>query len=147
MTCKGKMAAACVPFVSANVWIFFHYLRYYVKFCLHIQQQNVKYKFIYCTMYLFSLGIGPNSWCTLYMGRTFQVSKGNFSGAYYTRWHIIIGKLQYAISSQSASVVYSASMSNRQLWELFVNISAEYTVLPDHDSMNKPSISVSSYHC
>ena len=37
-------------------------------------------------MYLFLLGIGSNSWCALYMGRrTFRVSKGNFSGAYYNR--------------------------------------------------------------
>ena len=96
MTFKGKMAALCFPCISVNVWIFFCYLRYCVKSCLNIHQQNVKYKFIYCTMYLFLLGIGPNSWCALYMGRrTFRVSKGNFSGAYYTRVRIIIGKLRY----------------------------------------------------
>ena len=47
-------------------------------------------------MYPFLLGIGPNSWCSLYMGRrSFRVSKGNFSGGYYTWVRIIIGKLQY----------------------------------------------------
>ena len=96
MTFKGKMATPCVPCISANMWIFVRYLRYCVKSCLNIQQQNVKYKFIYCTMYLFLLGIGSNSWCALYMGRrTFRVSKGNFSGAYYTWVRIIIGKLRY----------------------------------------------------
>ena len=102
MTFKGKMAAPCVPCISANMWIFVRYLRYCVKSCLNIQQQNVKYKFIYCTIYLFLLGIGSNSWCALYMGRrTFRVSKGNFSGAYYTWVHIIIGKLRYALASSS----------------------------------------------
>ena len=96
MTFKGKMAAPCVPCVSANMWIFSRYLRYCVKSCLNIQQQNVRYKFTCCTMYLFLLGIGSNSWCALYMGRrTFRVSKGNFSGAYYTWVRIIIGKLRY----------------------------------------------------
>ena len=81
------------------MWIFFRYLRYCVKSCLNIQQHNVKYKFIYCTIYLFLLGIGPNSWCVLYMGtRTFRVSKGNFSGAYYTWVRIIVGKLRYIVS-------------------------------------------------
>ena len=92
----AKMVAPSFPCVSANMWIFFRYLRYCVKSCLNIQQQNVKYKFIYCTMYLFLLGTGSNSWCALYMGRrTFRVSKGNFSGAYYTWVCIIIGKLRY----------------------------------------------------
>ena len=67
MTFKGKMAAPCVPCVSANMWIFFCYVRYCVKSCLNIQQQNVKYKFINYAMYLFLLGIGPNSWCALYI--------------------------------------------------------------------------------
>ena len=40
-----------------------------MKSCLNIKQKNVKYKFINYAMYLFLLGIGPNSWCALYMGR------------------------------------------------------------------------------
>ena len=56
----------------------------------------------------------------------------------------------YAISSWSASAGYSASMltedakvdssSTRQLIPSSVNISAGYPALPDHDSMNNPSI-------
>ena len=62
-----------------------------------------------------------------------------------------MGESGYAISSWSASAGYSASMltedakvdssSTRQLLPSSVNISAEYPALPDHDSMNNPSIS------
>ena len=61
-----------------------------------------------------------------------------------------MGESGYAISSWSASDGYSASMltedakvdssSTRQLLPSSVNISAEYPALPDHDSMNNPSI-------
>ena len=61
-----------------------------------------------------------------------------------------MGESGYAISSWSASAGYSASMltedakvdlsSTRQLLPSSVNISAEYPALPDHNSMNKPSI-------
>ena len=61
-----------------------------------------------------------------------------------------MGESGYAISSWSASAGYSASMltedakvdssSTRQLLPSSVNISAEYPALPDHDSMNNPSI-------
>ena len=63
-----------------------------------------------------------------------------------------MGESGYAISSWWASAGYSASMltegakvelsSTRQLWASSVNISAEYSVLPDHGSMNNPSIHV-----
>ena len=62
-----------------------------------------------------------------------------------------MGESGYAISSWSASAGYSASMltedakvdssSTRQLLPSSVNISAEYPALPDHDSMNNPSLS------
>ena len=62
-----------------------------------------------------------------------------------------MGESIYANSSWSASAGYSASMltedakvdssSTRQLLPSSVNISAEYPALPDHDSMNNPSIS------
>ena len=61
-----------------------------------------------------------------------------------------MGESGYANSSWSASAGYSASMltegakvdssSTRQLLPSSVNISAEYPALPDHDSMNNPSI-------
>ena len=61
-----------------------------------------------------------------------------------------VGESGYAISSWSASAGYSASMltrvakvdssSTRQLLAPSVNISAGYPALPDHDSMNNPSI-------
>ena len=61
-----------------------------------------------------------------------------------------MGESGYALSSWSASAGYSASMltedakvdssSTRQLLPSSVNISAEYPALPDHDSMNNPSI-------
>ena len=61
-----------------------------------------------------------------------------------------MGESGYANSSWSASARYSASMltedakvdssSTRQLLPSSVNISAEYPALPDHDSMNNPSI-------
>ena len=61
-----------------------------------------------------------------------------------------MGESGYAISSWSASAGYSASMltedakvdssSTRQLLRSSVNISAEYPALPDHDSMNNPSV-------
>ena len=61
-----------------------------------------------------------------------------------------MGESGYAISSWSASAGYSASMliedakvdssSTRQLLPSSVNISAEYPALPDHDSMNNPSV-------
>ena len=61
-----------------------------------------------------------------------------------------MGESGYAISSWSASAGYSASMltedakvdssSTRQLLPSSVNISAEYPALPDHDSMNNPSL-------
>ena len=63
-----------------------------------------------------------------------------------------MGESGYAISSWSASAGYSASMltedakvdssSTRQLLPSSVNIEAEYPALPDHDSMNNPSIFV-----
>ena len=61
-----------------------------------------------------------------------------------------MGESGYANSSWSASAGYSASMftedtkvdssSTRQLLPSSVNISAEYPALPDHDSMNNPSV-------
>ena len=61
-----------------------------------------------------------------------------------------MGESGYAISSWSASAGYSAwmltedakvdSSSTCQLLPSSVNISAEYPALPDHDSMNNPSI-------
>ena len=61
-----------------------------------------------------------------------------------------MGELGYAISSWSANAGYSASMLTkgakvdrsltRQLWAPSVNISAAYPTLPDHDSMNNPSV-------
>ena len=61
-----------------------------------------------------------------------------------------MGESGYAISSWSASAGYSASMltedakvdssSTRQLLPSSVNMSAEYPALPDHDSMNNPSV-------
>ena len=66
-----------------------------------------------------------------------------------------MGESGYAISSWSASAGYSASMltedakvdssSTRQLLPSSVNISAEYPALPDHDSMNNPSVHYSNY--
>ena len=63
-----------------------------------------------------------------------------------------MGESGYAISLWSASAGYSASMltedakvdssSTRQLLPSSVNISAEYPALPDHDSMNNPSLHV-----
>ena len=60
-----------------------------------------------------------------------------------------MGELGYAISSWLTSAVYSASMlaegakvdssSTCQLLAASVNISAEYAVVPDHNSMNNPS--------
>ena len=62
-----------------------------------------------------------------------------------------MGESGYAISSWSASAGYSASMltegakvdesKTRQILPSSVNISAEYPALPDHDSMNNPSVS------
>ena len=61
-----------------------------------------------------------------------------------------MGESGYANSSWSASAGYSASMLTedakvdssltRQLLPSSVNISAEYPALPDHDSMNNPSL-------
>ena len=61
-----------------------------------------------------------------------------------------MGESGYAFSSWSASAGYSASMltedakvdssSTHQLLPSSVNISAEYPALPDHDSMNNPSV-------
>ena len=66
-----------------------------------------------------------------------------------------MGESGYAISSWSASAGYSASMltedakvdssSTHQLLPSSVNISAEYPALPDHDSMNNPSVSAFIY--
>ena len=65
-----------------------------------------------------------------------------------------MGESGHAVSSWSASAGYSASMtedakvdssSTRQLLPSSVNISAEYPALPDHDSMNNPSISDSPF--
>ena len=63
-----------------------------------------------------------------------------------------MGESGNAISSWSASAGYSASMltedakvdssSTRQLLPSSVNISAEYSALPDHDSMHNPSLAV-----
>ena len=64
-----------------------------------------------------------------------------------------VGESVYAISSWSASAGYSASMltrvakvdssSTRQLLAPSVNISVGYPALPDHDSMNNPSVPLS----
>ena len=61
-----------------------------------------------------------------------------------------VGESGYGISSWSASAGYSSSMltivakvdssSTRQLLAPSVNISAGYPALPDHDSMNNPSV-------
>ena len=61
-----------------------------------------------------------------------------------------VGESGYAFSSWSASAGYSASMltedakvdssSTHQLLPSSVNISPEYPALPDHDSMNNPSL-------
>ena len=61
-----------------------------------------------------------------------------------------VGESCYSISSWSGSSGYSTSMltegaqvdssSTRQLWAPSVNISVEYPELPDHDSMNNPSV-------
>ena len=68
-----------------------------------------------------------------------------------------MGESGYANSSWSASAGYSASMltedakvdssSTRQLLPSSVNISAEYPALPDHDSMNNPSVHPRFYQC
>ena len=61
-----------------------------------------------------------------------------------------VGESGHSISSYSDSSRYSTSMltegarvdssSTRQLWAPSVNISVEYPELPDHDSMNNPSV-------
>ena len=65
-----------------------------------------------------------------------------------------VGESCYSISSWSGSSGYSTLMltegtrvdssSTRQLWSPSVNISVEYPELPDHDSMNNPSLFCSS---
>ena len=65
-----------------------------------------------------------------------------------------MGESSYAISSWSARAEYSASMltrvakvdssSTRQLLASSVNISARYAALPDHNSMNYPSLCIAT---
>ena len=81
ITFIGKMAAPCVPCISANMWIFF-------------LLSEAQCKIFLITIFAWVLAHTHGAHHTWVEG-LFQVSKGNFRDAYYTRRRIIHKKLRY----------------------------------------------------